>query len=200
MRSSKGSPGRSFRSWTWRRARVPAGSGSARIASSTSRLARGTGISSPTPSRSARPTTSDKDRRPSDARIARTSSAIVRKKLITRSGVPGNFARRSGRWVAMPTGQVLRWHCLAITHPSATTAALPNPNSSAPSIAAITTSRAHFMPPSTRTRTRPRRLFATSVCWVSASPSSHGTPAFLIESRGEAPVPPSHPAMWTVSA
>ena len=56
------------------------------------------------------------------------------------------------------------------------------------------------MPPSTRSRTRPRRPFATSVCCVSARPSSHGMPAFLIEDSGLAPVPPSAPAMWTTSA
>ena len=72
--------------------------------------------------------------------------------------------------------------------------------SSAPSSAATTTSRPVLKPPSTRSRTRPRRPFATSACCVSASPSSHGTPAFLIEESGLAPVPPSAPAMWTTSA
>ena len=35
---------------------------------------------------------------------------------------------------------------------------------------------------------------------VSASPISHGMPAFLIDERGLAPVPPSPPEMWTTSA
>ena len=41
---------------------------------------------------------------------------------------------------------------------------------------------------------------ATSACCVSASPSSHGSPAFLIDESGLAPVPPSQPATWTTSA
>ena len=57
------------------------------------------------------------------------------------SAVPANPARRSSRCVAMPTGQVLAWHCRAITQPSATSAAVPNPYSSAPSAAAIAMSR-----------------------------------------------------------
>ena len=47
---------------------------------------------------------------------------------------------------------------------------------------------------------RPRRRFSTSVCCVSARPSSHGVPACLIEVSGEAPVPPSWPAIVTWSA
>ncbi len=39
----------------------------------------------------------------------------------------------------------------------------------------------------------------TSVCWVSARPISHGTPADWIEDSGEAPVPPSWPAISTWS-
>ena len=35
---------------------------------------------------------------------------------------------------------------------------------------------------------------------VSASPSSHGSPAFLIDDSGDTPVPPLHPEMWTTSA
>ena len=44
-------------------------------------------------------------------------------------------------------------------------------------------------------QTRERRLFMTRVWWVSAMPSSHGTPACLIEVNGDAPVPPVSPAM-----
>jgi hypothetical protein len=58
-------------------------------------------------SRSVRPTASLSVRRPSEARISRTSSAMKLKRLITFSGVPVNFARRSGRWLHTPTGQVL---------------------------------------------------------------------------------------------
>jgi hypothetical protein len=47
---------------------------------------------------------------------------------------------------------------------------------------------------------RLRRSFITSTCCVSASPSSHGMPACLIEVSGEAPVPPSSPLISTTSA
>ena len=40
----------------------------------------------------------------------------------------------------------------------------------------------------------------SSVCWVSARPISHGTPADWIEDSGDAPVPPSWPAIRTWSA
>ncbi len=46
---------------------------------------------------------------------------------------------------------------------------------------------------------RSRSLFSTSVCWVSARPISHGTPADWIELTGDAPVPPSWPAITTWS-
>ena len=42
--------------------------------------------------------------------------------------------------VAMPTGQVLRWHFLIIVHPMAMSGAVLKPISSAPRRAAITTS------------------------------------------------------------
>ena len=77
---------------------------------------------------------------------------------------------------------------------------MPNEYSSAPSSAATITSRPVFSPPSTRSRTRDRRpLSAISRC-ASTSPSSHGSPAFLIDESGDAPVPPSAPAMCTTSA
>ncbi len=47
-----------------------------------------------------------------------------------------------------------------------------------------------------RLRSRSR----TRVWWVSARPISQGEPACLIEVSGEAPVPPSKPAMVTWSA
>jgi len=37
-----------------------------------------------------------------------TSSASMKKKLITCSGFPVNFLRSSGSWVAIPTGQVFK--------------------------------------------------------------------------------------------
>ena len=47
---------------------------------------------------------------------------------------------------------------------------------------------------------RERRSLSTSVCWVSASPISHGMPAAWIDDSGDAPVPPSWPAISTWSA
>ena len=59
-------------------------------------------IASPAPSRSTRPIASSSERRPSDARISRTSSATKKKKLTTCSGVPLKRLRSSGSCVAMP--------------------------------------------------------------------------------------------------
>ena len=61
-----------------------------------------------------------------------------------------------------PTGQVLLWHCRTMMHPIATSAAVPIPNSCAPSIAAITMSRPVRSPPSVLRITRSRRLFTVS--------------------------------------
>src|SRR5690606_19031613 len=71
---------------------------------------------------------------------------------------------------------------------------------SAPSRAVMTTSRPVFIWPWTCTTMRLRRPFSTSVCWVSDKPSSQGVPACLMDDSGEAPVPPSWPAMTTWSA
>ena len=84
--------------------------------------------------------------------------------------------------------------------PVAIRGAVEKPNSSAPSIAPTSTSRPVRMPPSTWTTIRERRSFRSRVCWVSARPISHGTPACWIDDRGEAPVPPSWPAITTWSA
>src|ERR1700735_2507108 len=84
--------------------------------------------------------------------------------------------------------------------PIAINGAVENPNSSAPSSAPTITSRPVRMPPSTSTVIRVRRSLSNSVCWVSASPISHGTPAPCTEDWGEAPVPPSRPAIVTWSA
>ena len=63
------------------------------------------------------------------------------KRLTTFSGVPVNLPRSAASWVQTPTGQVLEWHCRTMMQPMATRLAVPMPNSSAPSIAAITMSR-----------------------------------------------------------
>ena len=99
-----------------------------------------------------------------------------------------------------PTGQVLRWQARIMTQPVAISGAVEKPNSSAPSSAATTTSRPVCIWPSVCTQMRERRSLRSSVCCVSARPISHGTPACWIEDSGEAPVPPSWPAITTWSA
>ena len=66
----------------------------------------------------------------------------------------------------------------------------------APSNAATVTSRPVLSWPSVCRITRPRNPFSTRTCWVSAMPSSHGSPACFMEESGEAPVPPSWPGRW----
>ena len=122
------------------------------------------------------------------------------KKFSTNSGLPVNRLRSSGFWVATPTGQVSRWQTRIMMQPVTTSGAVAKPNSSAPSSAAMTTSRPVLSWPSTCTTIRSRSPLSSSVCWVSARPSSHGAPACLSEVSGEAPVPPSCPEMSTTSA
>ena len=118
---------------------------------------------------------------------------------MTCSGVPWNFFLNCSFWVAIPTGHVFKWHFLIIIHPTETRGAVENPNSSAPNNAPTTTSLPVFKPPSTWREILFLNLFITRVWCVSAKPSSHGVPAFLIDVRGDAPVPPSYPAivMWS---
>ena len=84
--------------------------------------------------------------------------------------------------------------------PVAIKGAVEKPNSSAPSSAATMTSRPVRIWPSIWTVIRWRRSLPSSVCWVSARPISQGTPADWIELCGEAPVPPSWPAITRWSA
>ena len=100
----------------------------------------------------------------------------------------------------MPTGHVLRWQTRIMMQPIAISGAVEKPTSSAPSSAAITTSRPVFIWPSASTVMRERRSFSSSVCCVSATPISHGIPAAWIDDCGEAPVPPSCPETTTWSA
>ena len=102
--------------------------------------------------------------------------------------------------VVTPTGQLLVWQMRAMMHPSAIMAMVPKPYSSPPLSAASTMSHPVLSPPSTRSSTRSRSLFSTSVRCTSVSPSSHGTPACLIDDSGDAPVPPSWPEIWMMSA
>ena len=122
------------------------------------------------------------------------------KKVTTNSGLPVNFLRSSGFCVATPTGQVSRWQTRIMMQPLTTSGAVAKPNSSAPSRAAMTTSRPVLSWPSTCTTMRSRSPLSSSVCWVSARPSSHGAPACFSEVSGDAPVPPSWPEMSTTSA
>ncbi len=118
---------------------------------------------------------------------------------MTWSGVPAKRLRSSGSWVAIPTGQVFRWQTRIMMQPLAISGAVAKPISSAPSIAAIATSRPVFSWPSVWTQMRERRSFRSSVCWVSARPISHGMPLAKIDESGEAPVPPSCPEISTWS-
>ena len=84
--------------------------------------------------------------------------------------------------------------------PMATRLAVPMPNSSAPSMAAITTSRPVLMPPSARSFTRSRRRLSVRTWCASDSPISQGSPAYFTLVCGLAPVPPEWPLMRIASA
>ena len=56
-------------------------------------------------------------------------------KFTTNSGLPENFLRSSGFWVATPTGHVSRWQTRIMMQPLTTSGAVAKPNSSAPSSA-----------------------------------------------------------------
>ena len=58
-------------------------------------------------------------RKPSEARISRTSSAMKLKRFTTFSGEPAKRSRSFGSWVQTPTGQVLEWHCRTMMQPMA---------------------------------------------------------------------------------
>ena len=103
-------------------------------------------------------------------------------------------------WVAIPTGQVSKLHTLIITQPKETKGAVAKPNSSAPSKAAIATSLPVISLPSVSILTLSLKPFNINVWWASASPSSHGKPAFWMEVFGDAPVPPSCPDIKIVLA
>ena len=113
--------------------------------------------------------------------ISRASSATKKKKFTTCSGWPLKRLRSSGSCVAMPTGHVFRWQARIMMQPVAINGAVEKPHSSAPSSAAITTSRPVLSCPSVWTQIRERRSFRTSVCCVSARPISHGMPAAWID-------------------
>ena len=114
-------------------------------------------------------------------------------KFSTYSGFPGNFARSFSFCVATPNGQVSSWQTRIIEQPIAIRGAVAKPNSSAPRRAAIVTSLPLISLPSVSMTTRPRSPFWIRVWWVSARPSSQGSPAWWIDEIGAAPVPPSWP-------
>ena len=97
---------------------------------------------------STRPTISSTVRKPSLAMCSRICSAMKKKKLMTCSGCPVKRARRTGSCVAMPTEQVFRWHLRIMMQPMAMSGVVAKPNSSAPSSAAMTTSRPVWSLPS----------------------------------------------------
>ena len=84
-------------------------------------------------------------------------------KFFTYSGLPLNLFLSSGFCVAMPTGHVSRLHTLIMTQPIVTSGAVANPNSSAPSIAAMATSRPVISLPSASRITLFLRSFIISV-------------------------------------
>ncbi len=149
---------------------------------------------------SVRPTISRTVRKPRRAMCSRRSWATKRKKLTTCCASPVKSRRSSSSWVATPTGQVLRWHLRIMTQPIAMRAPVAMPHSSAPRRVAIATSRPVRRSPSVCRTTRSRSRWRISTWWASARPSSHGSPACLIDERGEAPVPPSWPLMRIASA
>ena len=77
---------------------------------------------------------------------------------------------------------------------------VPNPNDSAPKIAALTTSKPVFIPPSVWSLTLCLSPESLKLWCASAKPNSHGEPAYLIEVNGLAPVPPSWPEIVIRSA
>ena len=119
------------------------------------------------------------------------SWAINLIKFSTYSGLPLNLALNSGFWVATPTGQVSRLQTLIITQPIVISGPVAKPNSSAPKRQATATSLPVNNLPSVSITTLFLRLFIRSAWWVSATPNSHGRPAWRIPVLGAAPVPPS---------
>ena len=121
-------------------------------------------------------------------------------KLTTFSGVPENFSLSFSSWVQTPTGHVFEWHCLTIIHPIATKAVVATPYSSAPIMAAITTSLPVLIPPSVLRVTLCLKLFKVKTWLASVKPISQGIPTYLTLVCGVAPVPPLCPEIKIISA
>ena len=137
---------------------------------------------------------------PNSASISLTSSEINLNKFTTLSGVPINFFLNSSSCVQTPTGHVFEWHCLTIMQPIATNAVVATPNSSAPIIAAMTTSLPVLIPPSVLNVTWCLKLFKVKTWFASVNPISHGIPTYLTLVCGVAPVPPLWPDISIISA
>ena len=102
--------------------------------------------------------------------------------------------------MATPVAQLLRWQIRRYLQPIAIIGPVPNPKDSAPKIAALITSSPVLRPPSACNLTLCRRLLSLRAWCASDRPSSHGDPAYRIEERGLAPVPPSWPEIVIKSA
>ena len=146
------------------------------------------------------PIISFKDLNPNSAKISLTSEAINVNKFTILSGDPLNFSLSFSSWVHTPTGQVFEWHCLTIIQPIATKAVVATPYSSAPIMAAITTSLPVLIPPSVLNVTLCLRLLRVRTWLASVSPISQGMPTYLTLVWGVAPVPPLWPEINIISA
>jgi len=91
--------------------------------------------------RSTRPTISLTVRKPSLAISWRICSAMKKKKLMTCSGCPVKRARKTDPGSRCPTAQVFKWHLRIMNAAHGDERQVAKPNSSAPSSAAMTTSR-----------------------------------------------------------
>ena len=150
--------------------------------------------------RSVLPIISFKDLNPNSDKISLTSVAIKVNKFTILSGVPVNFSLNFSSCVHTPTGHVLEWHCLTIIHPIATNAVVATPYSSAPIIAAITTSLPVLIPPSVLKVTWCLKLLRVKTWFASVNPISHGIPTYFTLVCGVAPVPPLWPEIKIISA
>ena len=139
---------------------------------------------------------------PSCAISARTSSARKKPTLTTCPGAPAKRARSTGYCVATPTGHVFRWQARIITQPVATSAAVPNPISSAPSKPGDQHVAPRHELPVGLDPDPGAKLVQHERLRVSARPISQGIPAQRIDERGDAPVPPSdrRSARWSAFA
>ena len=94
----------------------------------------------------------------------------------------------------MPVGQRSLWQLRAWMQPSENMKARPALQKSAPIASVRAMSKPDVILPAAPTRTRSRRSTPTSVLCTSISASCSGTPMWLTNSTGAAPVPPSAPS------